>query len=154
MTFGEVDRVSQFDDATQEVRPHAEALDNAGDLLSPRSGPPKAISRGGFPGGFAILNDLDFCGRLRDCRAICDFRNLLVVALIRRHGLHPFRTRRLWLVCEPAEARRPAIRPKATQLQASPYVEYPRQPESAGEQLCAIMQKHYASVFTLRYEPV
>jgi len=48
------------------------------------------------------------------------------------------------------EARRPAIQPKAPQLQAAPYVEYPRQPESAGEQLCAIMQKHYAPVFTLR----
>jgi len=100
MTFGEVDRVSQFDHATQEIRPHAEALDNAGDLLSPRSGPPKVISRGGFPGGFAILNDLDFCEGLRDCRAICDFRNLLVAALIRRHGLHPFRKRQLLLVCE------------------------------------------------------
>jgi hypothetical protein len=63
MPFGEMDGVSQFDHATQEVRPRSEALDDAGNSLSPRAGSPEVIGSGGFSGGFSIFDDPDFCGR-------------------------------------------------------------------------------------------
>jgi len=61
----EMDRVSQFDDATQEVRPRSEALDNAWNLPSPRPGSPKVVSRSRFAGSFRVFNNPDLGGRLR-----------------------------------------------------------------------------------------
>jgi len=66
MSFREMDRVSHFNDAPQEVRPRSEALDDAGNLLSSRPGSPKVVGGGRFSGGFRIFDDSDFSGRL--CR--------------------------------------------------------------------------------------
>jgi len=62
MPFGEMDGVSQFDDAAQKVRPRSEALDDAGNLLSARPSPPKVVSGGRFSSGFRVFDDFDFRG--------------------------------------------------------------------------------------------
>jgi hypothetical protein len=70
MAFREMDRVSQFDDATQEIRPSPKALDDAGDLLSPRPGSPKVVSSSCFSGGFPIFDDSDLRGPLCGLSAV------------------------------------------------------------------------------------
>jgi hypothetical protein len=65
MPFREVNCVSEFNHAAQEVRPHSETFDDAGNLLSSRPGSPKVISGSGFSGCFRIFDDLDFGGRFR-----------------------------------------------------------------------------------------
>ena len=82
MPFGEMDGVSQFDHATQEVRPRSEALDDAGNSLSPRAGSPEVVGSGGFSGGFSIFDDPDFCGRLGGRSAMCARRILRIVVCI------------------------------------------------------------------------
>jgi hypothetical protein len=82
MPFGEMDGVSQFDHATQEVRPRSEALDDAGNSLSPRAGSPEVVGSGGFSGGFSIFDDPDFCGRLGGRSAMCARRILCIVVCI------------------------------------------------------------------------
>ena len=62
MPLRKVNRVSQIDHATQQVRSSSEAFDDAGNLLPSRPGSPKVISRSCFSGGFSIFNDLDFGG--------------------------------------------------------------------------------------------
>ena len=79
MPFGEMDGVSQFDDATQKVRPSSEALDDAGNLLSPRPSPPDIVSRRRFSGGFSIFDDPDFRGPLRGWSAIRARRMLRII---------------------------------------------------------------------------
>ena len=90
MPFGEMDGVSQFDHATQEVRPRSEALDDAGNSLSPRAGSPEVVGSGGFSGGFSIFDDPDFCGRLGGRSAMCARRILRIVVcihIVRTDGL-------------------------------------------------------------------
>jgi hypothetical protein len=70
MPLRKVDCVSEFNHSTQKVGARAKALDDAGNLLSSRSGPPKVVSRGRFSSGFGIFNDPDFSGRLRGWGAI------------------------------------------------------------------------------------
>jgi hypothetical protein len=65
MPFREMNGVSQFNDATQKVRPGSEALDDPRNLLSTRPRSPKVVSRGRFSGGFRVFNDPDFRDRLR-----------------------------------------------------------------------------------------
>jgi len=64
VSFREMDRVSHFNDATQEVRPRSEALHDAGNLLSSRSGAPKIVGGSRFSGGFRVFDDFDFSGGL------------------------------------------------------------------------------------------
>jgi hypothetical protein len=71
MALREMDGVSQFDDATQKVRPRSEALDDARNLLSPRPGSPKVVSGSRFSGGFRVFNDPDFRGWLCGWSPVC-----------------------------------------------------------------------------------
>jgi hypothetical protein len=85
MAFREVNGISKFNHAAQEVRPRSEALDDAGNLLSSRTGAPKVVSRGGFPGGLGIFDDPDFGGRFRGWGAVYTFGTPGVALFILRH---------------------------------------------------------------------
>jgi hypothetical protein len=62
MPFGEMDGVSHFDDAAQKIRPRSEALDNARNLLSSRTGSPRIVSGGGLSRGVRVFDDSDLRG--------------------------------------------------------------------------------------------
>ena len=70
MSFGKVDCVGELDHLAQEIRPRAEALDDARNLLPSRTGPPEVIGGGGFAGGVGVLDDFDLRGRLCRVRAL------------------------------------------------------------------------------------
>ena len=83
MPFREVHRISQIDHTAQEVWPNSEALDDAGNLLSPRAGSPKVIRRSRLSGGFSIFDDSNFGRRFGDWSAICARRVVSIVV-----GIH------------------------------------------------------------------
>jgi hypothetical protein len=87
MPFGEVDSVSEFDHAAQEVGPRSKTFDDAGNLLPSRTGSPKIISRGSFSGSFVIFDDLYFGGRFRDSGGVCAFMFPCTTLFIIRHRL-------------------------------------------------------------------
>src|SRR6266567_740233 len=60
MSVGKVNRIAEFDHVAQEVGAVAEALQNAGHLLSARLGTPFVVDRGHFASGVAIFDQLDF----------------------------------------------------------------------------------------------
>src|ERR1700678_1918935 len=100
MPFRKVNCISEFNHAAQEVRPSSEALDDAGNLLSPRTGSPKVVSRRGFSGGFSIFNDPDFRGGFRGWSSVGARRILLIVLFIhniRVDGLLLIRSSQLYL---------------------------------------------------------
>jgi hypothetical protein len=66
MSFGEMDGVRKLDHLTQEVWTRAEALENAGDLVSPGGSAPEIIGGSSFTGSFGIFIDSDFGNRSRD----------------------------------------------------------------------------------------
>jgi hypothetical protein len=86
MPFRKMDGVSHFDDTTQEVGPCSEALDDAGNLLSPRSGPPKVVSCGRFSSGFRIFDDPDFRRGLWGLSIVTPLRNLATVFFVVLHS--------------------------------------------------------------------
>src|SRR5580658_4312691 len=85
MPFREVDCVSEFNHATQKVRPRSKTLDDARDLLSPGPCPPKVVSRSRFSGGFSIFNDPDFCDRFLSPSIVRALRNLCAVLFVVLH---------------------------------------------------------------------
>jgi hypothetical protein len=63
MPFGEVERIRELYNLTQEVRPRPEALDNSGHLLPSGTRTPKIVRGSCLSGSFAIFGypDLGFC---------------------------------------------------------------------------------------------
>ena len=114
MPFREVDCISEFNHPAQKVGARAEALDDAGNLLSPRPGPPKVISRSCFSGGFRVFDDPDFRGRLlsrdlaRCLKSVCRLFRSSPLPL-------PFNLVLSGTNCSDRWARRlPSVRPRRT----------------------------------------
>ena len=64
MAFGEVDRIRELNNLLQEIRPCAETLDDARDLLPSRPDSPEVISGRGGSSRFCVFYDFDFRGGL------------------------------------------------------------------------------------------
>src|SRR5260370_40114315 len=63
VSLGKVNGVGESDYLAQEIRTHAETLDDAGYLLPPRAGAPEIVGCGGLARGFGILGDPDLRSR-------------------------------------------------------------------------------------------
>jgi len=59
MTLGKVDRVAEFHHFAEEIGAMAEALQNAGHLLTARLGAPFVVDLGYFSRRIAIFDELD-----------------------------------------------------------------------------------------------
>jgi hypothetical protein len=64
MPFREVNSVRKLDDLTQEIRPRAEAFDDAGHLVPARRSAPVIVRSGDVALRFGILNNQDFWRRI------------------------------------------------------------------------------------------
>ena len=79
MTFGEMYRVRELQDLPQEIRPRAEALNDARNLRTPGAGAPSIVGRGYLAGGLSIFDDCDLWREIQVWRAAGFFRWFFLV---------------------------------------------------------------------------
>ena len=64
VAFRKMNGVGKFNYLAQKIRPRTETLDDAGHLLSPRTGSPEIVCGSNFSGSFSVFGNLNFCRRL------------------------------------------------------------------------------------------